>query len=169
MIAIITFPPIAEERRSCSHCVGRHLQSSALLLFNAFPTRGSQPVSHIKHTPECLNTAAEVSAQKNQKTFLITEQRPSPSHCFLSYDKKTPFCSWASALWDAIFLICYCIVQRDLKTTSSFQYKSMQSARLLGMNLLALPSLFPHGEILFSFLHGSVLTTLLSFLSVEAD
>lgn len=67
------------QRRSYSHCVGRHLQSSALLLFNAFPTRGSQPVSHIKHTPECLNTAVTISSQKKQKTFLITELGPSPS------------------------------------------------------------------------------------------
>lgn len=85
MTAIIIVSPAAKER-SCSHCVGRHLQSSALLLFNAFPTRGSQPASHIKLTPECLSTAAAVPAEKEQKTFLITELGPSPSH----YKKQSP-------------------------------------------------------------------------------
>lgn len=85
MTAIIIVSPAAKER-SCSLCVGRHLQSSALLLFNAFPARGSQPASHIKLTPECLSTAAAVSAEKEQKTFLITELGPSPSH----YKNQSP-------------------------------------------------------------------------------
>lgn len=62
MIAIITLSPAAKERKGCSHCVGRHLQSAALLLFRAFPMGGSQPVSEIKCTPERLNTAAAESA-----------------------------------------------------------------------------------------------------------
>lgn len=86
MTAIIIVSPAAKERR-CSHCVGRHPQSSALLLFNAFPTRGSQPASHIKLTPECLSTAAAVPAEKEQKTFLITETGAFP----FTLQKTSPY------------------------------------------------------------------------------
>lgn len=150
MTAIIIVSPAAKER-SCSLCVGRHLQSSALLLFNAFPARGSQPASHIKLTPECLSTAAAVSAEKEQKTFLITELGPSPSHYknqSPTLKKKSHFAAGGQLLRignHAIFQVCYCTIQKDLKT-SSFQYKSMQSVQLQGMQLLALLSVFPAGK-----------------------
>lgn len=111
MIAIIIFSPIDEERSSCRHCVGRHLQSSALLLFSAFPKRGSQAVSHIKRTPECLNTSAALSAQKNQQTFLMTELGPSPPHgplfCYKNNHILQLDCSFveqevAPFLWSAV-------------------------------------------------------------------
>lgn len=170
MIAFITLSPTAKERKSCSFCVGRRLQSMALLLFRVLPMRGSQPVSQIKRTPECLNTAAAISAQKEnrkKKKNLVVEPMPFTLHCFpCQYKKKKhtmTTCSWASVSQDGkSFNFSGLLLHRleGFQTRSSFQYKSMLSEHLQGTYLFTLPSLFPHWELCVAFRHGSVLTTL---------
>lgn len=169
MIAFITLSPTAKERKSCSFCVGRRLQSMALLLFRVLPMRGSQPVSQIKRTPECLNTAAAISAQKeNRKKKKIQQLNQCLSLFTVSpastKKKKTmTTCSWASVSQDGKSFNFSGLLLHHLEgfqTRSSFQYKSMLSEHLQGTYLFTLPSLFPHWELCVAFRHGSVLTTL---------